>query len=107
MTVAPFAAAIDTLNQSVSMTLANASATLPGVSEPVPVLFDLLYDAPFDGQIDSGSPVCHGLESALGNLQRGSSLTIDAASYTVERVEPDGAGWVRLMLARKDDHAGT
>lgn len=104
MTLAPFAALEQRVNRAAIGRLANATATVAGVS--VPVILDLTYDAPFDGQIDSGSPVCQGLESALGSLQRGSSITIDTQSYTVERVEPDGSGWVRLMLARKDDHAG-
>ena len=95
--VAPFAALEARVNSAVLGRLANAVAAV-GEGAPFGVLFDREYADPFGGQIDASTPACTGSADLLGALQRGDSIVIGGETFTVERSEPDGVGFVRLVL---------
>jgi len=92
----PFAALEKRANAAVMARLANATALVGG--ESVPVIFDLPYDAPFNGEVDAAKPECTGPTALLGGFERGDAISIDGRPYRVERAEPDGTGLTRLVL---------
>ncbi|MBB3642607.1 head-tail joining protein [Variovorax atrisoli] len=92
----PFADLEARVNSAVLDRLCNAVAVVGGVD--VPVIFEKPYAAPFGGEADATAPECTGPSTGLGALERGDSLTIDGVAYEVITAEPDGAGFVRLVL---------
>ncbi|WP_062362222.1 head-tail joining protein [Variovorax paradoxus] len=76
--------------------LANAIATVAGVD--VPVIFDVPSAQSFDGQIDASAPECSGAAELLANVERGDTIVLRGRSYEVVTAEPDGAGFIRLVL---------
>lgn len=84
-------------NTTVMQVLANAVAVVGG--RDVPVIFDQPYATPFDTQVDSAEPECTGASADLAGVARGDQIVIDGARYHVTRVEPDGTGLTRLILA--------
>lgn len=93
---APFAELEQMANTSVLEFLTNAIATVDGVD--VPVMFRKPYAAPFGGEVDAAAPECTGPAEGLGVLERGSELTIGGVAYRVLTAEPDGVGFIRLVL---------
>jgi len=98
--LAPFAVLERRVDDAAIAHLANAVALVNG--REVAVIFDTPYAAPFDGQVDAAAPQCSGASADLAGLERGSTIVIDGAAYTVVRAEPDGAGMTRLVLAETD-----
>lgn len=96
MSLAPFANLEQRLNRAVLGRLANAVAVVGGVD--VPVLFERPYAGPFGGEVDAVAPACIGPLESLGDFERGDELVIDGATYVVQKPEPDGTGFVRLVL---------
>ena len=94
--LASFAALEARVNAAVVDRLTNAVATVDGID--VPVIFDRPFSDPFEGAVDASAPVVIGDAVALGSLVRGSELRIAGEAYRVERIEPDGAGFVRLVI---------
>lgn len=97
MATAPFAALQQRVNSAVLARLANAQAIV-GAQEPVPVIFDQPYAAPFDAQVDATEPECLGRSQDLASLARGGSIVVDGRTFQVLRVEPDGTGLTRVVL---------
>ena len=96
---APFAQIERMVDAGVLGHLANAIATLRG--RDVPVIFDEPGSQPFDGQLDALSPMCSGAVADLGAVVRGDSVVIRGTTYEVVRTEPDGGGFVRLVLGSR------
>jgi hypothetical protein len=92
----PFAALEARANGAVLGRLANAIAVVGGVD--VPVIFDKPYASPFAGEADAAAPECTGPVAGLGSLERDGALLIDGIAYEVQTAEPDGRGFVRLVL---------
>ncbi len=63
---------------------------------PARGIFDNGFASAFNGMVDGTSPVLH-LLSAVP-VDRGDTVIISAASYTVTGVEPDGTGVTQLRL---------
>jgi len=97
---APFAALEARVNGAVLDRLTNAIA-LVGALE-VPVIFERPFADPFQGDVDATAPMCTGSADQLGAVVRGSDIQIGADAYKVDRIEPDGAGFVRLVLYPAD-----
>lgn len=97
--LAPFAALEARTNAVVGARLANAVALVSGVS--VPVIFDDPYAAPFGGEVDASAPECSGPSDLLGGLVRGDQIVIGEATFAVMTCEPDGIGFVRLVLGSR------
>lgn len=93
---APFAELEQMANASVLEFLANAIAAVGGVE--VPVMFRKPYAAPFGGEVDAAAPECTGPAEGLGELERDSELSIGGVAYKVLTAEPDGVGFIRLVL---------
>lgn len=93
----PFAALEARANAAVLRRLCNAVAVVDGVD--VPVIYEKPYAAPFGGEVDATAPECTGPADALGSLERGHPLSIGGVAYEVITAEPDGSGFVRLVLA--------
>ncbi|GAB2704027.1 head-tail joining protein [Comamonas sediminis] len=100
--IAPFAAIQQRTNAAVMQRLANAVARVDG-GEPFGVIFESPYGDAFGGDVDSRSPQCKGSAEMLGSLQRGAAISIDATTYRVQDVEPDGAGLVLVRLIQEID----
>ena len=98
MSLTPFATLQQRVNRAVLGRLADAVAVVEGVE--VPVLFSAPYAAPFGGEADAAAPECTGPAVGLGALERGDSLSIGGVAYEVLTAEPDGTGFVRLVLGR-------
>lgn len=92
----PFAALEARVNDVVLARLSNAVAAVGGVE--VPVMFAKPFAAPFGGEADAVAPECTGPEWGLGALERDDALSIGGVAYEVETAEPDGQGFVRLVL---------
>jgi hypothetical protein len=93
---APFADIESMVDAGVIGHLANAIATVGGVD--VPVIFDTPFAQPFGGQIDASAPECSGAAELLANVERGDTIVLRGRSYEVVTAEPDGAGFIRLVL---------
>ncbi len=94
-------AAFETSLQRLTASMArvtNADAVLDGAPDPVRVVFDNGYAVAFDAMAVRHPRV--GLaESDAGAVDVDSTVEIvDGSTYTVQTVEPDGAGWVELTL---------
>lgn len=94
----PFASLEARTNGAVLGRLCNAVAVVGGVD--VPVIFDKPYAGPFGGEVDAAAPECTGPVSALGALERGDALSIGGVAYEVQTAEPDGTGFLRLVLGK-------
>ncbi len=93
---APFADIEAMVDAGVLAHLANAVATVAGVD--VPVIFDTPYSQPFDGQVDASAPQCSGAAELLANVERGDTIVVRGGRYEVMTAEPDGVGFIRLVL---------
>lgn len=91
---APFAAIEAATVTHAVAALANASATIGGVS--VDGLFDNGYGEIYG--IDSAKPSFQCASSAVAAVTRGTAVTVNAVSYTVAGIEPDGTGLTMLRL---------
>jgi hypothetical protein len=93
---APFAAIENLVNQRAVGMLANAEADfgggliVSGVFDASPVqLFDV---------VDAVRPQFRCLASLVATVTEGDSVTINAVSYKVANVDPDGTGMTTLVL---------
>ncbi len=93
---APFAALEARTNVVVVARLSNAVALVNGVD--VPVMFDKPYAGAFGGEADAVAPELTGPAWGLAALQRDDPLSVSGIAYEVETAEPDGHGFVRVML---------
>ncbi len=92
-----FDSAITRLNAGVSARLANAMASVDG-GTAFPLLFDNDAEPLLNAAI-ARSPRAACEESALGAATVGAELAIVGGStYTINQLEPDGAGWVEIGL---------
>ncbi|MGO4608421.1 hypothetical protein AB4142_18990 [Variovorax sp. 2RAF20] len=94
--LAPFAATEARANAAVLDRLCNAVAVVGGVD--VPVIFEKPYAEPFGGEADAAAPECTGPADGLGALERGDALSIAGVVYEVITAEPDGSGFIRVVL---------
>lgn len=94
--LAPFAASEARANAAVLGRLCNAVAVVGGVD--VPVIFEKPYAGPFGGEADAAAPECTGPVDGLGALERGDALSIGGVAYEVITAEPDGSGFIRVVL---------
>lgn len=94
--LAPFAALEARTNVVVVNRLANAVALVNGVD--VLVMFDTPYAGAFGGEADAVAPECTGPAWGLGALERDDALSIGGVAYEVETAQPDGLGFVRVVL---------
>jgi len=59
-------------------------------------IFDKEYGEIFN--MDGNKPVLLIKTSDIGSAVRGSAVVVNAASYTIAGIEPDGQGMTRLIL---------
>lgn len=93
-----FAALNDRLNAAVVDRLGNAEATIGG--DVVPGIWRQAYTETAGGLAAGASPVFDCLASAVPTIARGNAVVIDSVNYSVIGIEPDGAGWVSLILQK-------
>lgn len=74
------------------------TATVGGSS--FPVIFDSAYQVAIDGVVESAGPACHARTSQVSAVVQGTAITINAVSYKVREVQPDGTGVTVLLLER-------
>ena len=98
--IAPFASRQHRSNAAVMRRLANEVAVVNG-GDPFGVIFEMPYGAAFGRDVDSRSPQCIGPVDKLGSVQRGDELLIGNQVYSVQSAEPDGDGFVLLLLSRE------
>lgn len=65
-----------------------------------PVIFDNAYQAGLGNMIESAGPVCQAKSADVSTVVQGTAITINAVSYKVREVQPDGAGVTTLFLER-------
>jgi hypothetical protein len=94
----PFAAIETSINAACIGALANVSATIGAAT--VSGLFRQAYADAASGLAAGSSPVFDCLASAVPTIARGNTVTINSVNYTVLGIEPDGAGWVSLILQK-------
>lgn len=96
---APFADAQARLTQTVIAHLADATATLGGVT--VQCMFDAAYAQVNVGLhgVASSAPMLHLKTADVPADVLGVAVTVNGAAYTVAEHQPDGAGISRLLLA--------
>lgn len=94
-----FAALETRLNAAANKRLANATAYLLG-GESFAVIFDNTYLAALGGQVTAAQPQASALQSDLDRLDVsvGTALNIRETDYTVRDLQPDGTGWVDVVL---------
>ena len=51
-----------------------------------------------DGQIAGNRPIFGCAESDVSGITRSTAVTVGGSNYTVIDIQPDGTGWVRLVL---------
>lgn len=75
------------------------AATLAAAAIPSGVIFDNAYREALDGHVVEGTmPTVLAVASEIPSVEHGQSLVVNATTYTVRGIEPDGVGMVRLML---------
>ena len=72
------------------------SATVLG--QTVPVIFDKAYLGAMGGLVESTGPQCLAQTSTVASVVQGTAIVINATTYTVTGVEPDGTGITVLQL---------
>ncbi len=98
----PFARLETRLNTAAQARLANAQASINGAAA-VAGMFDR-QPADALSYVSGNRPVFQAPESLLGNVLEGDAISVTtdtgAALFDgeVARIEPDGAGWLRLSL---------
>lgn len=73
--------------------------TLPG-GAVVQVVFDDAHQDALGGAFEASGPTALGVSAELSALGHGSEIQINAASWRVVGVQPDGTGMTRLLLER-------
>jgi alcohol dehydrogenase YqhD (iron-dependent ADH family) len=76
----------------------NAVTATLSVGGSASVIFDTPFAASFNGLVGDSDPVCTGKTAALSAVTVGSTLTINATTYTVCAIEADGQGMTALRL---------
>jgi hypothetical protein len=94
----PFAALEALVNRAVREHLANAEATFGTAT--VYGLYRQTYAEELSGMAAGASLVFECEAADVPGIEYGSALSIAGTSYTVASVEPDGTGWMRLILQR-------
>lgn len=89
--------AIETSINSACMGLISNASMIWGAST-IPVVFDAAYADPLQMAGNRPQAVC--LSSLVSALTVGASVAINAVSYTVQAIEPDGTGISTLILRR-------
>jgi hypothetical protein len=95
---APFAALETRINTACRDRLANAEAIIG--SATVSGIFGQVYAESMGGMAAGRDLSFQALESDVGAICVGSTLSISGISYRVASHEPDGAGWLTLILQR-------
>ena len=94
-----FAALQTRVNAAAMRHLANASATHAG--REFAVQFDAPTAYPFTGDVlATDAPTCVAADADVADIVPGDEITINATTYTVGPVDPDGTGLTRLTLQR-------
>jgi hypothetical protein len=74
------------------------AVTLDG--SPVNAIFDREYLE--DGQVSGRVPMLKGREADFSGATEGTStVVINAVTYVVEVIQPDGTGWVEVALRQQ------
>ena len=94
----PFAAIETSINAACIGALANVSATIGAAT--VAGVFRQAYTDTAGGLAAGSSPIFDCLASAVPTIARGNTVVINSVNYTVVGIEPDGAGWVSLILQK-------
>lgn len=94
--VAPFAAIETATVANTVAALANVTATIGAVTG-VEGIFDKDYSDAF-GITDGTRPVLLISATAAPAAAVGTSVTINAVTYTIAEIQPDGTGMTRLFL---------
>lgn len=68
------------------------------VSSTISVIFDKAYIGALMGMVESTGPCCLAMDKDIPNLKQGHSLVINAKTYVVTGIEPDGTGLSTLQL---------
>ena len=100
MSLSPFAALEQRLNNAVQARLANTTATHNG-GAPFGVLFDRRGQELYGGALDAAEHQASFCVANTPGLAEGGALVVGGVAYTVVGpVQPDAGGWVTVALAR-------
>lgn len=94
---APFAAIETATASGVIAALANATATIGAVSN-IEVIFDDGYRPALDGVVEASAPQLTCDDADIAHVALGMAVTVNAASYSVISIQPDGTGMTVLIL---------
>jgi hypothetical protein len=95
---APFAALEAKVNAACRDRLANAEAVIGSVT--ISGIFGAPYDEGFGGLAGGRVLTFQCIEAEVGAICVGAAVTISGTAYRVASMEPDGAGWLKLILQR-------
>lgn len=93
----PFASIESSINNACIGALANVAVTLPS-SAVIRGIFDAAYADPLG--MAGNTPQLRVSTSDVSSVATGQVLTVEATSYTVVGIEPDGTGISTLILRR-------
>jgi hypothetical protein len=94
----PFADLEDRIHRAARDRLANAEAVVGEVT--VSGIFRLAYAEAVGGLAAGSQPAFECRAADVGALSEGDVMTVRDESWRVIGLEPDGAGWLRVLLQR-------
>jgi hypothetical protein len=68
-------------------------------STTVKVIFDNLYES--ESGIEGTHPVIQGKASDFSGAVQGSTIIISGTTYVMKELQPDGNGWLIIMLHKQ------
>jgi hypothetical protein len=68
------------------------------LGQTVPVIFDKAYFGALGAMVETTGPQCVGKTADLASVVQGTAVVINATTYTVTGVQPDGTGITVLQL---------
>ena len=91
-----FSSIESSINAATLGVISNASMTWGAVA--IPVVFDATYADPLGMAVNQPRARC--ASSLHAGMALGAAVSINAISYTVQAIEPDGTGITNLQLRR-------
>jgi hypothetical protein len=78
----------------------DATLVVSGSSKSIKVIFDNEHygEKVYDQEINSSMPVATCKTSDLTGLKQGDTLTVNAVTYKILDIQPDGTGLTKLIL---------
>lgn len=75
-------------------------ATYTPASTGIPVMVNVIFDGAFKDPLshENIEPQVHGQESDFSTVADDDDIVINSISYKIRTPEPDGTGWITLVL---------